>query len=437
VQQLFVTMMPSFFGRCDDNGRYDGNIFFEIRVSFDCLWTDPPYSTLGRSFQKINSRSPCRNISNFHRAKQDKDNNNVWKRWIHETSTKTLKSIIIQLSNVVHKNVETVDTKVVPSNPFQERRDDDDDHDSWNVSPSVVFEEISYGSHPRQVVHLFQPTMKTTIADDPLTNGSSDSHLAPPTSLIFFVHGGAWGSGFPELYRLVATPFVRANYTVAIVGYRTYPTSNVQGQVKDIAIAMETLMHKLQHSSNHISHTNIPSHSKMDVTLMGHSSGAHLCALGILQGQIRGVDRLVGIAGFYDIPKHYMYEATRGVERISPMAPACGGASLNQWRRCSPTYILQNKVQLHVDGDVTNNPLAFPPTLLCHGTADATVPYQQTINFFQVLTQFYRQRHCVQMEILEGMEHTETVLQLMFGGPTRDVVLRWIQQGRPLQNTTK
>jgi acetyl esterase/lipase len=348
-----------------------------------------------------------------HKRRYDK---NVWKTWFQGTTTKTLESTILHLYSVVQKNLETDDT-----NPLYERRDDG--YDSWNnETPLVVFEEFPYGSHPRQVLHVIRPTTTKT------------------TSLLFFVHGGAWGSGFPELYRLVATPFVQVNYTVAILGYRTYPTSNVQGQVQDIANAIKTLVRKLQHS---VPFNFNASHPKLDVTLMGHSSGAHLCSLGILQGQIRGVDRLVAIAGVYDIPTHYVYEASRGVERISPMAPACGGASLNRWRRCSPTYLLQKKrntQHIHEDGEAAKNPHTFPPTLLCHGTADATVPYRQTINFFQAITQWYGLKHDVQLEILEEVEHSETVLQLMFGGPTLDVVLGWIQQGRTVQKestTTK
>lgn len=37
---------------------------------------------------------------------------------------------------------------------------------------------------------------------------------------VFFVHGGAWGSGMPWMYRLVAPTFLRLNFAVVIVGYR-------------------------------------------------------------------------------------------------------------------------------------------------------------------------------------------------------------------------
>ncbi|KAL3896535.1 MAG: hypothetical protein SGARI_007142, partial [Bacillariaceae sp.] len=61
--------------------------------------------------------------------------------------------------------------------------------------------------------------------------------------MVFFVHGGAWGSGKPWFYRLAALPFLRMGLAVAIVGYRVYPLSQtVQDQVDDLEAAFETLV---------------------------------------------------------------------------------------------------------------------------------------------------------------------------------------------------
>jgi len=46
---------------------------------------------------------------------------------------------------------------------------------------------------------------------------------------VFFVHGGAWGSGKPWFYRLLALPFLELGLAVAIVGYRLYPVCGVPG----------------------------------------------------------------------------------------------------------------------------------------------------------------------------------------------------------------
>ena len=39
------------------------------------------------------------------------------------------------------------------------------------------------------------------------------------------------------------------------------------------------------------------------------------------------VDRFVALAGVYNIELHYLFEAERGVDRISPMAAACATAA--------------------------------------------------------------------------------------------------------------
>jgi hypothetical protein len=135
----------------------------------------------------------------------------------------------------------------------------------------------------------------------------------------------------------------------------------------------------------------------------------HLCQL--------VVNRFIGIAGVYDIPTHYQFESGRGVERISPLAPACGG-SLAAWRRQSPTYLIAQQQRCN---DVVG---LLPPTLLCHGALDSTVPYTSSVGFFKAFDDHDRCR----LEILPETEHAETVMHLMFGGKTRDVVMDWIHK---------
>eukprot|EP00549_Striatella_unipunctata_P010133 CAMPEP_0118714992 /NCGR_PEP_ID=MMETSP0800-20121206/26578_1 /TAXON_ID=210618 ORGANISM="Striatella unipunctata, Strain CCMP2910" /NCGR_SAMPLE_ID=MMETSP0800 /ASSEMBLY_ACC=CAM_ASM_000638 /LENGTH=75 /DNA_ID=CAMNT_0006621013 /DNA_START=1 /DNA_END=225 /DNA_ORIENTATION=- len=55
-------------------------------------------------------------------------------------------------------------------------------------------------------------------------------------------HGGAWGSGLPWMYRLLATVFLQYGYAVAIVGYRTYPDSKtIRDQVDDLEAAAHAI----------------------------------------------------------------------------------------------------------------------------------------------------------------------------------------------------
>jgi acetyl esterase/lipase len=265
-----------------------------------------------------------------------------------------------------------------------------------NASVSVDYSSRSYGKYPSQVVDVMHPV--STGEMDPKANNK----------LVAFVHGGAWGSGFPAMYRLVAKPFLNDGMTVAILGYRTYPTTDVTGQVEDLEQALESLRQEFPHLN--------------DVTLIGHSSGAHISMLGFLSGLLTHADRFVGLSGVYDIPSHYNFERGRGVERISPLAPACGG-SLDTWRRNSPTRL--------VIRESTNQQLdQLPPILICHGGLDTTVSYSSSVDLVDALhsASDTMLRHTCSLRILPHVGHSETAIHLMFGGVTQDVVVDWMSE---------
>jgi acetyl esterase/lipase len=259
----------------------------------------------------------------------------------------------------------------------------------------VKFSSLAYGSDKRQVIHLWN------------AGDASEENK----NLVVFVHGGAWGSGFPLLYRLVAKPFLDRNTSVAIVGYRTYPTTNVQGQVDDIDSALAYI------GKQHLSFN--------DVTLIGHSSGAHISLMSCLWGKsaCQPVDRFIGVSGVYDIPSHYVFERQRGVERISPMAPACG-RNLSKWKEHSPTRLIQ-----HHNGKL-------PPILILHGDLDTTVPVSSSAGLVEALhSKGSSSDSEVLLKVLQSTGHAETVLEIMFGGQTQDLVMSWIKQQQMEQRT--
>jgi len=296
-------------------------------------------------------------------------------------------------------------------------------NDSIRSRP-VAMKTISYGPSPQQVIHLIQP---------------KDGSRATTKHLVVFVHGGAWGSGFPALYRLVAKPFLKqqSNTKVAIVGYRTYPNANCAQQAQDVAAAVRRLA--ASSSLDDDDDTNIDGDPQtLRVTLVGHSSGAHICALALLRGLLSSsssssscqhetalfVDQFVRLSGVYEIPAHYQFEKTRGVERISPMSQAAATAAatgssslLSQWRQQSPTYLVQ---QQHDD----NDDIRMPPTLLLHGECDSTVPYRSSINFAAALAR--RGGNRCDLLVLPNVEHAETVVDLMFEGAASQTVWEWM-----------
>ena len=113
-----------------------------------------------------------------------------------------------------------------------------------------------YGSQDGQLVDFFVP------------RGPDGTEMSHPRGLLIFVHGGAWGSGKPWMYRLIGQPFLEeANMAVAILGYRTYPDGNVQDQVDDIDSAISSVSMKYPHLVKHRKRDG----DWLGVHLMGHS----------------------------------------------------------------------------------------------------------------------------------------------------------------------
>mmetsp|Transcript_31265 Transcript_31265/g.47709 ORF Transcript_31265/g.47709 Transcript_31265/m.47709 type:complete len:404 (+) Transcript_31265:73-1284(+) len=244
---------------------------------------------------------------------------------------------------------------------------------------AVDFQTIRYGSQSNQYAHVMINANAT----------STDS-----TPLIVFVHGGAWGSGFPAMYRLTALPFLEKGYRVAILGYRLYPEVLVQGQVNDIAQGVTYLLNQYQ---------NAPT------IMIGHSSGAHTSVLANLQGQLdsSNVIGLIGMAGIYDIEQHYDYECLRGVDQISPMRSCCGTTE-QKLRQYSPRYM---------------KPTTRLPLLLLHGTNDDVALPRESIMLHESLSS----TNVAELALLQGVGHQDTVLQIALGGKTRDTIFNWIQ----------
>ena len=222
----------------------------------------------------------------------------------------------------------------------------------------------------------------------------------------------------------MASPFLQEKIDVAFVGYRTYPDGDVPDQAADIV----TSLWKLKHEGL--------IDAKTDITLMGHSSGSHIAAMALLTNPEfrQRIDSFVAMNGVYDIPKHYLHERTRGVERLSPMAVACSvplleaspvgkiSSSLREnWKSQSPTWLLRQPSKSTLMD-------SFPDTLIIHGQNDTTVPMESSIRLWESLQSAATQQNCcrIDLEVLPEVDHVGVITQIMFGGITRDTVLNWM-----------
>ena len=253
--------------------------------------------------------------------------------------------------------------------------------------------------------------------------------------MVFFVHGGAWGSGKPWFYRLCALPFLQRGLAVAIVGNRVYPRGVVQDQVNDLEAGFAKLMEVYPDwCCNCKDSTKDTKH--LGSIVMGHSSGAHIGLLWLVQRMKEQmmeqssfinsnqpiITTFVGISGPYNVNHHFDYEAARGVEEISPLKPV-NGLTRENLKQNSPAYRLQQALKdLAHEGHIQD---LFPKQcLLIHGIEDDTVPFVATAEAACVL------RRCGLLQCQEiyvpETGHQEAVVHLMLGGRTKDAIVDWL-----------
>lgn len=144
--------------------------------------------------------------------------------------------------------------------------------------------EMAYGKDPLQRLDYWRPE----------TAGSP---------LVVFVHGGGWERGDKsDSVGIKAAHFLGQGYGFASINYRLVPTNAVEDQARDIASALAFLIQRAETLGFH----------RSKVVLMGHSAGAHLCALvgtdmsylkasGLDSTALRGVIPLDGAC--YDVPR--------------------------------------------------------------------------------------------------------------------------------------
>ncbi|GMH78810.1 hypothetical protein TrST_g8147 [Triparma strigata] len=232
-------------------------------------------------------------------------------------------------------------------------------------------ETLSYGPDPRQKILLLTP------------QNYHSSH--PPTSsnkktLLIFTHGGAWGSGSPSFYLPLLSTYASLGYTVALLGYRTYPTSTVSGQVSDVHSAYLHLTHLFP---------------DLPCILSGHSSGSHITLLTILRYDLKVT--FLGLSGVYDMLSHFRYESKRGLEILSGLQPAGG-------------YINDNLELNSMKGSLTGvNHSSF---IFVHGLEDFTVPFTQSYNASYCLKNWGCDSRVV---YLDKCDHMGAVIELMKG----------------------
>jgi acetyl esterase/lipase len=117
--------------------------------------------------------------------------------------------------------------------------------------------------------------------------------------VVVFFYGGAWRSGYKELYRYVAKALARRGYVAVVPDYRIYPEARYPDFVEDGARVVRWVKDNVSRFGG----------DPEKIFLKGHSAGAHIAAMltidarwlrqvGLEPG--RDIAGLIGLAGPYD-----------------------------------------------------------------------------------------------------------------------------------------
>ena len=183
--------------------------------------------------------------------------------------------------------------------------------------------------------------------------------------VLIFVHGGSWKDYDKELFAPVAQKLLPEGMVVIISDYTLHPDAGYEQMTNEVAAAITwTLDNVAQYGGD-------PGR----VVVAGHSAGAHLSGLAILDP--RFLDSLghssdeicgwIGLSGVYDIQAEYDYWVAKG-STPEVMLEVMGGQQ--NFEQASPVR--------HVRPDL-------PSTLLIHGDEDKTVPVEISTGFHSAL----------------------------------------------------
>lgn len=244
---------------------------------------------------------------------------------------------------------------------------------------------LSFGAQPRQTMDVYTPDKATD-----------------QSRVVVFVYGGAWRKGIKEDYAFVAHALAREGHWLIVPDYQLYPSVTFPTFVEDVAEAIKAIPNALGDSK--------PSPNQpLQITLMGHSSGAHTASLIAADRSWLGdapviISQLVAMSGPYDLPLD------------NPEVSNVFASALD-----STAALPIEKITVE-----------HPPTLLIHGEDDTRVLPKHSKRYSEALRENNIE---VDMLMLEGAGHAAPLTglsRLLPDNGTREAVLDFLDKSRPL-----
>ena len=211
---------------------------------------------------------------------------------------------------------------------------------------------------------------------------------SPPSGtghpVLFFVHGGSWKDYDKELFAPVAMKLLPEEMVVVIPDYTLHPDAAYEQMAGEVAAALSWTLERINEYGG----------DPARVIVAGHSAGAHLAGLAVMdprflavyghsQAEICG---FVGMSGVYDVQAEYDYWLAQGsFPRV--IVEVMGGE--DNFRQASPIHHLRP---------------GLPPVLLIHGENDETVPLSIATGFHAALQSV---GVATELEVYPGLGHAD------------------------------
>jgi acetyl esterase/lipase len=256
---------------------------------------------------------------------------------------------------------------------------------------------------PAAMADGIQPDIEyAKIGDESVLLDVSVPEGAGPFPVAIIVHGGGWSSGDKqEDITVLFEPLTRAKFTWFSINYRLSPKYRWPACLEDVQTAIRWVR---AHAAEFKGDPN-------RIALIGYSAGGQLtCMAAVLAKEDSRVQAVVGFAPPVDL----VLDALRRGGPSTYMKDLFGRQTLDD-----------EMLQILWDASPINHlKTGLPPFLLIHGTADKSVPYQQSLNFQTRLKALGGQ---CDLTTVEGAPHRITDWD-KFDASYKEKMINWLTQ---------
>ena len=228
------------------------------------------------------------------------------------------------------------------------------------------------------------------------------SDSVPNKPVLIFIHGGSWGSGNKNIYKAMGRNLVKKGFVSVIINYRLAPKVQYTAMISDCTKAVMWVYQNItQYGGN-----------PDQITLAGHSAGAHLSASIAFKKTYEKwnignpIQQLILLDPFgLDMVQFFNEHNTRYSRSLYKVFTP----SPTQWKMASPLYDIDDTIETPVRilvGSKTYKVIQQQSKVFYDSLQYHRVPSQYQIvkgkRHIGMITQFFRQNSKAFAILLEG-----------------------------------